>query len=216
MLIKDHEIAFYGCGDPSAPVIYMPLGTGDRPSEAYEISSKSFNLAVISGFDWDRELSPWPAPPAFKKSAPFGGGADKSLDLILDMMPEIENAFGLEPKKRGIAGYSLAGLFALYAMFKTDAFELCGCVSGSLWFPKWDEFIASGVLKPSAPRIYLSLGDAEGKTRNPVMASVDDRYVLTLARLKELGAEAIFESNPGNHFADVPDRIAKAFDRLVQ
>ena len=35
----------------------------------------------------------------------------------------------------GIAGYSLAGLFALYALYKTDAFTRVASMSGSLWFP---------------------------------------------------------------------------------
>lgn len=35
----------------------------------------------------------------------------------------------------GIAGYSLAGLFALYALYKTDVFTRVASMSGSLWFP---------------------------------------------------------------------------------
>ena len=49
-------------------------------------------------------------------------------------------------------------------------------------------------------KVYLSLGDRESKTRNPVMATVGDRTAKAESMFREMGSEVVFESNPGNHF----------------
>lgn len=57
----------------------------------------------------------------------------------------------------GITGYSLAGLFAVYAIYRTDVFS-GGCMSGSVWFPGFKEYIFSRELKRRPDCIYFSLG----------------------------------------------------------
>ena len=50
-----------------------------------------FVLSAISGFDWNRDLSPWPCDPVFKGGDPFEGKADAYLSHIIDsLLPEIE------------------------------------------------------------------------------------------------------------------------------
>ena len=73
---------------------------------------------------------------------------------------------------RGIAGYSLAGLFALYAIYQTDLFSHVGSMSESLWFPGMKEYIFSHEPKCRPDCMYFSLGDKESKTRNTVLKSV--------------------------------------------
>ena len=81
--------------------------------------------------------------------------------------------------------------------------------SPSVWFPKWIEYATDN--KPFAKSIYLSLGDKEEKTKNPVMAQVGN----AIRKLNELLAEqignTILEWNPGNHFIDSEKRTAKGF-----
>jgi len=81
--------------------------------------------------------------------------------------------------------------------------------SPSVWFPKWIEYATDN--KPFAKSIYLSLGDKEEKTKNPVMAQVGK----AIRKLNELLAEqignTILEWNPGNHFIDSEKRTAKGF-----
>lgn len=55
-----------------------------------------------------------------------------------------EKVIGGVPRWRGIAGYSLTGLFALYyAIYQTDLFSRVGSISGTLWFPGMKEYIFS-------------------------------------------------------------------------
>ena len=103
----------------------------------------------------------------------------------------------------------MAGLFALWASYQTEKFEGIVAASPSVWFPKWIEYATDN--KPFAKSIYLSLGDKEEKTKNPVMAQVGN----AIRKLNELLAEqignTILEWNPGNHFIDSEKRTAKGF-----
>ena len=81
-------------------------------------------------------MAPWDIPPISKNDTPCTGGADSYLDLLLSkIIPEAERQLRGTPVWRGIAGYSLAGLFAVYAMYQTGAFSRIASMSGSLWFP---------------------------------------------------------------------------------
>lgn len=158
------------------------------------------SLLLIHDVDWNKDLSPWPAKRVFKKGEDFSGKADDTLKIILNAMEQISY------EKAVIAGYSLAGLFALYACTKTDCFDACVSASGSLWFP---DFISWLKANPVRSRyVYLSLGDQEKNTRNPLMASVEDK---TREAFEEIAVycRADFEMNPGNHFNDPAGRLAK-------
>ena len=64
-------------------------------------------------------------------------------------------------------------------------------------------------------KVYLSLGDREEKTRNPVMATVGDRIREAKIILKERDVKCILEWNEGNHFKDADIRTAKAFSSVL-
>ena len=108
-----------------------------------------------------------------------------------------------------IGGYSLAGLFALWAAYQTDAFKGVAAASPSVWFPGFVEYMKENSIR--ADSVYLSLGDKEEKTRNPVMSTVGDRIRETYGLLKECGINTILEWNQGNHFKDADIRTARAF-----
>ena len=63
--------------------------------------------------------------------------------------------------------------------------------------------------------VYLSLGDKEEKTRNPVMAAVGDRIRETCEVLRGKGINTVLEWNQGNHFKDADIRTAKAFAWVI-
>ena len=115
-------------------------------------------------------------------------------------MPEAEKELPGPPAWRGIAGYSLAGLFALYAIYRTDVFSRAGCMSGSLWFPGFKEYIFSREPKRRPDRIYFSLGDREAKTRNPILKTVQENTEAIHALFQGQGIDTVFQLNPGNHF----------------
>ena len=176
-------------------------------------------LILIGGNDWERDFTPWPAPKVFKGGRDFTGGADPYLSaLTQDVLPaaerEIRAASGLQPSRRFLAGYSLAGLFALYAMYQTALFDGCVCASGSLWYPGFREFALSRPVPAQLKQAAFSLGDKEKDTRNAVMASVEETMRAIEIRLREAGGATAFDVNPGGHFKDTGARLFQGLCRL--
>ena len=161
--------------------------------------------------DWNKELAPWTAAPVFGK-VPFGDGARNTLEIIKEgVIPEMLQRFGsLKGADVIIGGYSLAGLFALWCCYESDLFKGVAAASPSVWYPEWMKYIGSH--NPNAKRIYLSLGDAEAKTKNPVMATVADNITALYDLLKKCpGVRSLLEWNEGGHFREPALRTARAF-----
>ena len=181
----------------------------DSECDAMRECALPFALAAFEVKDWNRDLSPWEAPPVFGK-VPFGDGAAETLRFVTDrLLPELRARLSL-PKdgKLCIGGYSLAGLFALWAATQTDAFSGVAAASPSVWFPGWLDYVKAHPIR--AEKVYLSLGDREERTKNPVMATVGDR-IRELYALLQADHTVTLEWNPGNHFQDSEKRTAKAF-----
>ncbi|MBR1457601.1 MAG: DUF4298 domain-containing protein [Oscillospiraceae bacterium] len=171
----------------------------------------AFLFAAVRVRDWDRELSPWAAPPVFG-GEDFGGGAEETLSLLLE---ELLPALQRERAERFfyLGGYSLSGLFALWAACRAGRFTGIAAVSPSVWFPGFRAYISEH--PPRAGRVYLSLGDREERTRNPVMATVGDAIRAIHASLIAEGVPCVLEWNEGNHFREPTLRTAKGFARLL-
>ena len=138
------------------------------------------------------------------------------LKLLLDaVIPKTLDRLGTAPRFTGIAGYSLAGLFALYALYRCDAFGRAASMSGSLWFPGFAEYVAEHGPVRLPDRVYLSLGDREAATRNPYLKTVADSTGTVADLFGKQGAEVIRETNPGNHFRDAALRSAKGIRALL-
>ncbi len=177
-------------------------------------SGRSFVMVSFHIDDWNDELSPWCAPPVFGNEA-FGDGADKTLEYVLnELIPEVRNCFKLqEDIPVCLGGYSLAGLFALWSMYNTDAlYAICG-VSPSVWFEGWLEYASSH--KANSSKIYLSLGLKEEKTKNKMMQRVGDCIRKQYDLLKSEGIECELEWNEGGHFNNPAGRCARGFIRCL-
>ena len=162
------------------------------------------------------DMAPWDSPAAFKKGETFTGGADDYLRLLVEeIIPRAEKELAGPPAWRGIAGYSLAGLFALYAIYQTDVFSRVGCMSGSLWFPGFKEYIFSHEPKRQPDCIYFSLGDKEAKTRNPVLKTVQENTEEIRAFYQSKGIDTVFQLNPGNHFVQGIERTVAGIQWLL-
>ena len=180
------------------------------------MTDADFSLLEVSGMDWNRDLSPWEAPAVFKNDASFGGKADDYLhELTEKVIPAAVSEMGSKPKSVFIAGYSLAGLFAVYSLYKTSVFSGAASASGSFWFPGFLEFVSSHELASKPSKVYLSLGDREAKTRNSVMSMVQDNTERLVTLYKAKGIDVVYELNPGNHFQDPAKRMAKGIARLL-
>lgn len=153
----------------------------------------------------------------FKNAAPFTGGADEYLRLLVGtILPTAEATLAGAPRWRGIAGYSLAGLFALYALYETDAFSRAASVSGSLWFPGFREFVFSREPLRRPDRLYFSVGDKESKTRNPVLQTVQENTEALCGFYRGKGVCATFQLNPGGHHEHPAQRTAAGIQWLAK
>ena len=176
-------------------------------------------FAAIEGERWGHDLSPWPAPGVFRDAGDFTGGAPEYLKkLIEDVMPVVEQTlFGPKNElRRGILGYSLGGLFAFWSLFACNAFDCAASVSGSLWYDGFVEYARSTAFQKKPIAVYLSVGDQEHKTRNKRMAAVERCLEECRVLCNERDIPVLSERNPGNHFVNVPVRIAKALYYLTE
>lgn len=173
-------------------------------------SAHSFLFAAVPVKNWNDELSPWKSPAVWGKES-FGGNAAGTLRFLTEQaIPTLKKQFALPENVRIIlGGYSLAGLFALWASTQTDLFYGVAAASPSVWFPDWMEFEQQRPIQTQ--HIYLSLGDKEEHTKNTVMAVVGDNIRTLHSRLIERGADCALEWNSGGHFKDADLRTAKAF-----
>ena len=172
-------------------------------------------VIAVSGMDWDRDLTPWPAPAAFRGQA-FSGGAEAFLkQLTEDWMPEALSAFSLTPVREGILGYSLAGLFSLYALCRCSRFRLAASVSGSLWYDGFLEWMKAHPPVQQVERLYFSVGDRERKARNPRMAKVEDCTRQAAEWAQAYADRTVFELQPGGHFDQPNQRVLRSVRWLL-
>lgn len=216
-----------------APIVYL---LGDVADNSPVQVPEGVSLVNIGVDLWEENFSPWCAPRVFAKGPNFGDGAQKTLDtLINQVIPWTESELTEPPAYRVLVGYSLAGLFSLWAGVSqqvargcqpgaphVDAsvatFQRIGAVSGSFWFPGLldyvDQQLRGGVV--GLTHAYLSLGDREARTPNPQIMHVRENAELLASRLESAGITSMFELNRGNHFQNVEGRMQKALDWLVK
>ena len=223
-----------------APIVYL---LGDVADNSPIQVPEGVSLVNIGVDLWEENFSPWYAPRVFAKGPNFGDGAQKTLDtLINQVVPWAESDLTEPPAYRVLVGYSLAGLFSLWAGVSqqvargcqpddapsqpgaphVDApigtFQRIGAVSGSFWFPGLldyvDQQLSGGAV--GLTHAYLSLGDREARTPNPQIMHVRENAELLASRLESAGITSMFELNRGNHFQNVEGRMQKALDWLVK
>ena len=209
-----------------APVVYLLGDVADNSPVQVPVGVSLVNVGVER---WEENFSPWCAPRVFAKGPNFGDGAQRTLDaLINQVVPWAESELSAPPAYRVLVGYSLAGLFSLWAGVAqagaphVDApvatFQRIGAVSGSFWFPGLldyvDQQLNGGVV--GLTHAYLSLGDREARTPNPQIMHVRENAELLASKLEKAGIASTFELNRGNHFQNVEGRVQKALDWLVK
>ena len=218
--IASKSLSVFPSIEPIAPIIYLNTFSdeGQKVFEAAKVAGcPPFTLVAISNLDWNHDMVPWDSPPAFKNAEPCTGGADDYLRLLIEeIIPTTEKEIAGATCWRGIAGYSRAGLFALYAIYQTDLFFRVGSMSGSLWFPGMKEYIFSHEPKRRPDCIYFSLGDKEAKTRNSVLKTVQENTEEIQAFYQSKGIDTVFQLNPGNHFVQGIERTIAGIQWLLR
>lgn len=219
--VIDHRVVtVYPCAAANRPVVYLNT-VAEEGGQIYQKLRDGrypdFTLVAISIPNWNHDMVPWDIPPISKHDTPCTGGADEYLQLLIEeIVPKAEKPIRGSASWRGLAGYSLAGLFTLYAAYRTDLFSRAASVSGSLWFPGFKEYVLSHEMKRRPEHLYLSLGDKERKTRNPYLKTVQEQTEAIYTFYTEQGIDTKFQLNPGNHFQDAVQRTAAGISWILE
>lgn len=201
-------------------------------------SSTGFVMVFFDCVEWARALMPW-ADDAVSRDAEVGRHAPDTLRFIEHtLLPWLRERFGTLPCI--IGGYSLGGLFALWAARNTDAFAAVAAASPSLWINGWGEYAAAHpILSPQATAhhslnttlpistpqhittttpIHLSLGDREEHCRNQRMKRIGDCVRAEHALLcQQLSPTAVtLRWHEGGHFGAEAERTAEAFAWCIE
>ena len=222
------------------------LQSMDGEVAAIAQSAHHFLFAAIPVESWNDELSPWEAPAVWGKESFGGNAADTLCFLTEQVIPALKQQFALPGNVRIVlGGYSLAGLFALWASTQTALFSGVAAASPSVWFPGWMKFEQQHPIQ--AQCIYLSLGDREERTRNSrlrsnevpsgdfkrqdglasarwrgltptssTMAAVGENIRALHRELAKRRKSCVLEWNCGGHFKDADLRTAKAFGWVME
>ena len=216
----DYKLSLFRAEKADSPLIIFDQFSDEGEAVYQELRKQNApecNFLSIAIHDWQREMSPWYAPALSKDGEAFSGGADAYLESLLTaILPWATERIHGKASFKGIAGYSLAGLFALYALYNTDAFTRVASMSGSLWFPGIKEFCKENTMKILPEKLYLSIGDQESRTRHPILKTMQENTEELLGYFRSLGIPCKYELNRGNHFQDVNLRCAKGILELLQ
>lgn len=177
-------------------------------------ATKGFAIVFFDTVEWAKALMPW-QDEAVSRNEEVGKHAQDTLVYIEEsLVPWLHERFGKLPCI--IGGYSLGGLFALWAARQSAAFCAVAAASPSLWIKGWVDFADNRSL--NAQLAYVSLGNREEHCRNQRMARIGDcvrHEHLTLAA--QLGPSAtMLEWNNGGHFGEEAERTAKAFAWCIE
>jgi hypothetical protein len=203
-------ITEYGKADATT-VLIQPVGEHETSGMENEVGAirkmagEDFKLVAVKVDHWNDDLSPWNAPAVFRGES-FGNGAAATLDRIVDCCKDKRLSYY-------IGGYSLAGLFSLWAACQTEVFSGVASASPSMWFPGFLDYLKEHPIRSRA--VYLSLGEKEEKVSNPVLKTVGDRIREGHELFRAQGVDCKLEWNEGNHFREPDMRTAKAFAWLL-
>jgi len=187
---------------------YETIGDKDSQTVCYFFMAERINIEPVEGvrlvmiypYDWNYCMTPWKYHD--KNMGKTGGGEEFLSWFISEIYDE-------KYKRQYIGGYSLGGLFALFAACEKELFDGVMSVSGSLWYPGALEYFNEKSIGKRIGKIYMSLGDKESLTKNAEREKVGfntEKLAEVFGRTKEV----FFEYNRGGHFTDINGRIIKS------
>lgn len=216
--ISDKRIEVYPSVAPDSPIVFLNTFAeeGDQVYQALYKRCPDFTLVAISELSWDHDMAPWEIPPISKNNTPCTGGADEYLQLLTEeIIPRSEELIQGRVLWRGLAGYSLAGLFAVYSLYQTDIFSRIASMSGSLWFPGFTEYVLSHEMKNLPKHMYFSLGELECQTKNHYLKTVQENTEKMERFYAQCGIDTTFQLNPGNHYKNAVQRTAAGISWIL-
>ena len=217
--IDGKQITFFKNENEDVPIVYanMYAETGRAVlNECEKLGCAPFHLVSITKLRWDEELSPWAHESVVSKSDNFTGEANQYVQCLTEkIIPYIEKKIK-KPSFRVIAGYSMGGLFALYAPYVTDVFSKSVSASGSVWYPDFIEYAKEHDFIKNPDKIYMSLGDKEKNSKIKLLTTVEQRTLELYDFYKTKNIDVEFKFNKGNHFTDGELRVAKGIKCILE
>lgn len=171
------------------------------------------SIVVVTGMDWDDDLTPWPAKGEPPGCPDFKGKASAFLaTLVSDVIPKVEKCLGMDNDvERTLTGVSLSGLFTLWQWMVGDTFGNIISLSGSFWYDGFAEWIKSRKVPEKTGRAYFLLGNQEARSKVKAFQPVQTDTEEIVDYLKKNGIDCIFELVPGNHYQYGIQRLDRAF-----
>lgn len=176
------------------------------------------SIVVITGIDWNNDLTPWPEPGEAKGCPPFDGNAPEFLTaLIDDVIPEIDRRYSLpEEIERTLVGVSLSGLFTLWQWPLCGMFRNIATLSGSFWYEGFEQWIFHRSFAGKNGRCYMLLGEDEPRSNIPAYRKVGVCTENIVGYMRRSGVYVTYDIVPGNHFQYGIERLDKAFENLFR
>lgn len=176
------------------------------------------SIVIISGIDWDNDLTPWPAPGVPKGSPDFGGrGSLFFSKLTLTVIPNIEKRFNciINPE-RTLVGVSLSGLFTLWQWPQSEFFYNIATLSGSFWYHGFEQWIYSHSFSGKRGRCFMLLGEDEPRSRNQLFSAVGKCTDEIVGYIRRHGVDITYRTVPGNHYQYPIERLDMAMSAIYQ
>lgn len=211
------RICVFSSHQPDTPVIYLHDMNGTGRQILHYLDRSAFSLVTITVPQdrWSDLLAPWPTPDGWPQYVACGCGAKPYLDTLGEkIIPEAESH--LEPISwRGIAGYSLAGLFAIYAECLTPMFDRVASASGSLWYPGFKAWFEDHLPTRLPESVYFSCGSEEFNTTNPYLSPVRETTIALEKWFAAHKVQTTLQINPGDHYTQVMERTEAAVSWIL-
>lgn len=171
-------------------------------------------IAVITGMDWDNDLTPWKAKGVPAGTPDFKGDAAQFLSLLRQsVIPEVEQQIGIVADvRRTLAGVSLSGLFTLWQWMECNVFADIISLSGSFWYEGFADWFTSQQVSSRSGRAYFLLGNKEAQSRVPQFRCVQRDTVRIVDYLSARSVKTCFELVPGNHYQYAQQRLERSFE----
>lgn len=175
------------------------------------------NFVLIDSKNRSDDYTPWPLQSSEAMPKDFGGKAAEHLKFITTkVIPVCESEYGFASSadKRAIGGYSLGGLFSLYAAVNTDLFGTVLSCSSTLWYPDFLAYLKEHPFKAPHPKLYMSVGDEEGLTAT----NLTNHQIPNAMMLKDLlepkfqPGDFKFTLEEGNHGNNISGRARCAVE----
>ncbi len=212
VMVGDHAMRLHlSAAGGSLPLVFINDDIESGDGVAALLDDVPLNIAVVDPGVWEDALSPWPEPGLSVNMAGFGG---KGRELIRDywkkIIPKAEQLVVIKPKFRVISGYSMAGLWAIYAGWESGLFEGVAVASASLWYDGFVDYMKTKAPAASLKRVQMSLGEKEEQTKNPRLATIRTATEEVCGIMKKNGVAAELVMTEGGHFSNAAGRLANA------